>query len=204
VKKFTAVLVLSSALVAGQALANQKVEKCAARVSDACDSIVGVILGVGDDRAEVLDQAAKDCKQFTSDSGKTTVELFQRKDGKLIAYTTEGESACSGDLIALPGGQKVDTFLVQASRVWILSNQGAVYAMYADQSVRELLTSKGDSFKGVNDIKESEDHSEFLLFGQGFPKDGRPMSKKDAESRLSDDRVPVERASVRSFWDLLQ
>lgn len=66
------------------------------------------------------------------------------------------------------------------------TRSGAVYFMYTNNEIYELLNAKGESYKSVTDIKGSPDGESFTLVGPTF---SNVYTDADLAERMSNGKV---------------
>jgi hypothetical protein len=189
-KKLVLLIALSS-LVATSALANTLGQKCANRVRTA-----GCYLSNNDFGR--IDSNVATCKQVRSGSGKTTLEIFVLKNSdKVVVVKTAGEGVDMSQ--PAPRHCPVVKYTIDYSgikeikiidnKTFLLSNDGQLYYMLADQTVYEVLTARRDSYKSIADIKglQAPKKGIQLIYGSGAqPYD---LTDKELNEKISEGKV---------------
>ena len=168
-------------------IANASGKKCAQRVRTAGCKMSG-------NDMDRIDENVQSCKQVKSTTGKTTMEVFLLRDsGKIVTVTTKGAdrfgSACpvtKFNLARNGGAEEIEEIVVVGHRLMFRSKRGAVYFMYSNNEMYELLNSKGDSYSSVTDIQGSQDGDTFTLVGSGFK---NTYTDADLSSRFAQGKV---------------
>lgn len=179
-------LLLISTVLAASAFANGDAEarRCAERVRQA-----GCKMSNNDfDR---IDDNVTSCKHMDSGSGKTSLEIFLlRKSDKVVVVKTKGSDVSKPNCptikytVDYPGVEKVK---VIGNKAYLLSYDGQLYVMYADQSIYEIYNSRGERYRSLTDIKGTNGGQAIELIGRGM------------RVTLTDDMLQRKRDSVGSW-----
>lgn len=164
-------------------------EKCVARLEAAKCSMSSA------DKRTIM-SSIDTCKQVTSGSGKTTLQvLVTNRSDKVIVVETQGadrgskaECPTTKYVVDRSGIAEVKSI---ANRLYMRSNDGQAYLMYADERFYEILNSKKKPYSTIADIRgarEGEDpNSVFLSFkngGQDFEISPEKLQEKMKDGQL--------------------
>jgi hypothetical protein len=171
--------VLSGAFSPVSALANAEGTRCAERVREA-----GCSLSNND--VDRIDDNVQTCKHMNSGSNKTELELFLLKNSdKLVVVQTKGSNKIGSYCPVIK--YTVDRSGVKAIKIignksYMLSDDGQLYVMYADQSVHEILNASGNSYRGIKSIKGVDSGRAIEISGSTFK---NVMTDDDLEAKKS-------------------
>ncbi len=160
--------------------ANQKIEKCIQRVDDACK--------LSHNDQDRIDDSVTSCKQFRSFGSVLEVFLLGAT-GKLVTVKTKGAGAACNRMKYAIDDKGIKKMLVIEGRLFMVSNDGAVYYMRSNGSQEvawEVLNSKKKSYKGVDDIKGSAEGQPGIHF---LDASGHAMQINDGKDEITGDDI---------------
>ncbi len=153
-------------------------QRCAKRVREA-----GCILSNND--IQRMDQNVQECKQVTSDSGKTRLEVFLLKNSdKLVVFEVKGPGVPNHGQCPVTkytvDASGIKDVLIRGNKTWMISNDGQLYVMLPDQSVNEVMNASGKSYSGITKIKGLSDEDDLHIIGKTFDSElsGETLAKR--------------------------